>query len=230
MIAVLVVSGFISAIPELFYKNKGHSISSGSIANGNIANPYLLPYRGKNFRYFSFISYFLMDNAYTHSKLYATLIDTYKKLEQENNKDCFYIMECSDKSGGRLALHKTHQNGLSVDFMSPKRSKGYHLHWNGIGLLHYLLEFNASGQLKLNKAVEIDFELMAKHILTLQQEGKKHGVRIKKVILKIDLKDDLFKTKTGKQLKSSGIYFAQTLPEWTDKMHDDHYHIDFELY
>lgn len=69
---------------------------------------------------------------------------------------------------------------------------------------------------------------MALHILTLQEELKKNGYEIEKVILKINLKDDLFKTANGKKLKSSGIYFAQKLLTMIDNLHDDHYHIDFK--
>jgi penicillin-insensitive murein endopeptidase len=136
-------------------------------------------------------------------------------------------MECSDKYGGKLKLHRTHKNGKSIDFMVPKKGKGFH--YNNLGLLHYLLEFDENGILSLNKSVEIDFEVMAKHILTLQKAGKNHGVTIKKVILKINLKDDLWETPTGKKLKTSGIYFAQSLSKNIDDMHDDHYHIDFAL-
>jgi penicillin-insensitive murein endopeptidase len=54
-------------------------------------------------------------------------------------------------------------------------------------------------------------------------------VKIKKVIFKINLKDNLFKSKIGKKLKKSGIYFVKYLTPMVDNVHDDHYHIDFEL-
>ena len=69
---------------------------------------------------------------------------------------------------------------------------------------------------------------MAKHILALHEEGKNHGIKIKMVILKIELKDDFYKTPSGKLVKAKGIYFAKELGHWTNKVHDDHYHIDFE--
>ena len=49
------------------------------------------------------------------------------------------------------------------------------------------------------------------------------------MILKINIKDDFFKTKSGKEVKRRGIYFAQKLPGNVDNMHDDHYHIDFKI-
>jgi penicillin-insensitive murein endopeptidase len=53
-------------------------------------------------------------------------------------------------------------------------------------------------------------------------------VKIKKVIFKISLKDDLFGTVYGKKLKATNIYFAQRLTPLLNKLHYDHYHVDFE--
>ncbi len=226
VVALAAVLTFFS-FPELIHKNKGESISLGKVNKGKLDNPYLFPFRGKNFRYFSFISYYLMDNAYVNSKVYHTVLDAYEQLGKSHPNEKFWIMECSDKKGGKLKLHRTHQNGLSIDFMSPKKGQG--LKYNGLGLRHYLLDFDENGKLLRNKSVEINFELMAQHILALQKAGKKYGVRVKKVILKINLKDDLWKTPSGKKLKASNIYFAQSLEKNVDDMHDDHYHIDFEI-
>ena len=68
---------------------------------------------------------------------------------------------------------------------------------------------------------------MGKHILALEKAANKHNMFIKKVLLKINLKDDFFKTKSGKKVNSKGIYFAKYLPKLIDDAHDDHYHIDF---
>lgn len=227
ILALLLLALIFSCIPEIVHKNNGTSISHGKVQDGYLENGYLLPYKGKNFYYFSFISYYLMNNAYTNSKVHATVLDAYKILEKSHPKHKFRIMECSDKNGGKLAIHNTHRNGLSIDFMSPKKGKG--LQFNSIGMLHYLLEFDKDGKLNTNKKCQIDFELMAQHILALHNEGKKHGIRIKKVILKINLKDNLFSTTTGKILQQKGIYFAKSLPKRIDDVHDDHYHIDFEI-
>ena len=88
----------------------------------------------------------------------------------------------------------------------------------------YLLDFDSKGQ---RKKTEIDFDLMGKHILTLEKNARKQGIKIKKIIFKIDLKDELFASQYGAELKSSGIYFAQQLTPLLNKLHDDHYHIDF---
>jgi len=206
-------------------------VASGSPGKGSLKNAWLIPYSGSNYKYFSPISYYFMDNGYIHHQAYHTLLSSYKICEKTCPRVHFGIMECANKKGGKMKFHNTHQNGLSVDFMSPlidgqgKPVRRYARR----GLRHYFLEFNSEGVLNINPEVRIDFETMAKHILSLQEAGKKHGLRIKKVILKINLKDNLFATPSGKILKKQNIYFAQALPKRIDDMHDDHYHIDFQI-
>ena len=139
-------------------------------------------------------------------------------------------MECANKDGGKMLVHRTHQNGTSVDFMVPKKKKqGQSKFFDKIGIWHYLLEFDDNGLLKANNNVQIDFESMAKHILAIDNSAKSQGMHIKKVIFMIELKDDLFATKTGKLLKEKNIYFVRSLSDIVNKVHDDHYHIDFEI-
>jgi len=52
---------------------------------------------------------------------------------------------------------------------------------------------------------------------------------LSKVIINTDLKDELFATKFGKVLKTSGIYLVQKLSPLINSLHDDHYHIDFDV-
>ncbi len=225
---LLFITISVFSFPQLVYKNEGSSQSVGSVSNGTIINAYKLPYSGKNFSYFSPLSYYVLGRTYVHSRVYKTVINSYKKCETECSGIQFKLMECSNKKGGKMFPHQTHQNGLSIDFMTPLLKKGKpHRFYDHLGICRYLLNFDNSGHLNLNKKVSIDFETMAKHILLLDKEARKNGLRVKKVILKIELKDDLFKTKTGKLLKRRAIYFVKKLPEKINKLHDDHYHIDF---
>lgn len=139
-------------------------------------------------------------------------------------------MECSDKKGGKVLLHRTHRNGLSIDFMVPKlKEQKQARFFDRLGLWHYLLNFDGSGKLRLNKKVSIDFETMGRHIIALDNAARENGLVVKKVILKIDLKDDFFSTPAGREVKRRGIYFARNLSPAVDRMHDDHYHVDFAL-
>lgn len=228
---VTIITLLILALPQLINKNTGESTSTGTPAKGSIQNAWLIPYNGTNYKYFSLISYYLMDNGYLHSSAHKTLLDSYEICSKTCPDITFGIMECSNKTGGKMRLHNTHRNGLSVDFMVPLiNEKGETVRrYARRGLRHYLLEFDKDGYLISNPNIKIDFETMAKHIFSLHESGKKHNTSIKKVIFKINLKDNLFKTPTGKILQQKNIYFAQALPENIDKYHDDHYHIDFQL-
>lgn len=228
--ALILISMIIWATPQLFYKNSGDSYSVGTPGSGSLENAYLIEYKTNNSRYFSPISYYLFGNGYVNSRLYNTLIQSYKECEETCPNVDFRIMECSNRKGGDMMLHRTHRNGLSVDFMVPKHKKGIqNKFYDRLGLWHYLLQFDSSGKLKINKRIEIDFESIGRHIIALDNASRKNNLRVSKVILKIDLKDDFYKTKAGQEIKRRGIYFARNLPQTIDMMHDDHYHIDFKL-
>lgn len=203
------------------------SQSIGTVSNGSLKNGVKLPYKGENYKYFSKLSYYILNRAYVNAKVYNTILETYKTCETTCPKVYFRVMECSHKHGGKIAPHRTHQNGLSVDFMTPlkKGSKQYRL-FDKTGVWHYLLNADENGN--IIKRIEIDFETLAKHLLALDNAARKNGVIVKKVILKINLKDDLFKTESGKELKKRGIYFVRNLSKTIDNLHDDHYHVDFE--
>lgn len=205
------------------------SLAKGTVSDGSLENGYMVPFKGDNYRYFDEISY-VSDRAFLHEKVLNTALGAYKELNKLHPNRKFVIMECSNKNGGKIYPHRTHQNGLSIDFMSPliKDGKPYY-DLDILGGRHYLLDFDAQGRYLKDLSVKIDFEMMAQHIWQLHQQGKKNGVKIKKVILNTNLKDDLFATATGKILKNSGIYFVQALRPLINSLHDDHYHIDFTL-
>ena len=227
-ISILLGLVLVISLPEVFQINEGKSKSQGRVGKGTLKNAWLIPYTGENFKYFSFISYYFMKNGYLNSKVLKTVLDAYKICEKTTPKTYFRVMECANKKGGKMLIHKTHQTGMSVDFMVPKIRNGRQTKWlDWLGMFHYLLEFDNSGRSKLDAKTHIDFETMGKHILALDKAARKNGLRIKMVILKIELKDDFYKTESGKKVKSKGIYFARNLTHWVNKVHDDHYHIDF---
>jgi penicillin-insensitive murein endopeptidase len=206
-----------------------NSIAFGNEAKGSLMNGKLVPYSGPNFMYFDEDSY-LNHRAYVDHRLYHTLTGAYKSLEQILPGRYFYVMECSYRDGGKLLGHQTHQNGRSVDFMSPlmKDGKAYY-GYDTLGIGHYFLNFDSLGRLIKDTSVSIDFNTLAAHIFALDENAAKYHLRIKKVILKIEYKEMLFATEYGKKLKARNIYFAKVLKTFTNSFHDDHYHIDFEL-
>lgn len=230
ILSIIFLLTFSISLPQIFHKNSGTSQSKGQVHKGSLINAYKIPYKGENYKYFSSFSYFILGRGYLHSKAFNTVIDTYKEFENLAPGQKFKIMECSKQKGGKLFPHRTHQNGLSVDFMTPLvKGKNQKRLYDNIGIFRYGINFNNSGVLKINKKVEIDFDTMARHILILDDMARRNGLSIKKVIFKIELKQELFNTVYGHKLKNRGIYFAQHLPEKINNLHDDHYHIDFEI-
>jgi penicillin-insensitive murein endopeptidase len=205
------------------------TIVHGSVSNGSIENSSLLPFSGKNYRYFDTTSY-LAGRGFSHRKVVGTLLATYADLETLLPERIFQVMECSNKNGGKLFPHRTHQNGLSVDLMMPKIKSGlpdYTL--DNQGGLHYLLEFDTEGKFVEDESISLDFNTIALHILTLEKQAKMHGLHIEKVIINTHLKDELFASEYGKKLKNSGIYIVQNLSKVINDVHDDHFHVDFKL-
>src|SRR5688500_18146607 len=106
---MLIAAVCFCSIPELLHENKGTSISIGSVRDGKLQNGWLMPFKGKNFHYFSEVSYFILNNAYVHSDVHATLMDAYRVCETTCPEREFILMECSGKRGGRMLFHWTHQ-------------------------------------------------------------------------------------------------------------------------
>ena len=230
MLLIVSVGLFIGCSSNIYYQNAGQSISTGSSGNGSLKNAFQLDYKTSNMRYFSPFSYYVLGNAFVHSKLYYTLIESYEACETTCPDTKFKLMECSSKKGGKIMIHRTHQHGLSADFMVSKMRNDRQIkRFDKLGIWHYLLKFDEGGNLGRKKNVSIDFESMGKHIIALDNAAKANGLAIKIVILKINLKDDFYKTTSGKEVKRRGIYFAQYLQPNVDKMHDDHYHVDFTI-
>lgn len=205
------------------------SISKGSVSNGSLVNGKLIPFSGKNYFYFDTLSY-ISDRAFLNDKVLQTVLGTYKTMENLISTRQFGVMECSHKEGGKLFPHLTHQNGLSVDFMMPlnKENKPYEA-LDKIGKSHYLLSFDNDGKLDEDPTVEIDFDVLALHLIQLSIEAKKYGLKVKKVILKTELKVNLYASKYGSELRKSDVYIVQNLKPIINDLHDDHYHVDFEV-
>ena len=202
------------------------SVSRGSVSDGSMEHGKLIPYYGSNYSYFDTTSYF-SGRAFLHEDVLDITLKAYKQLESESDR-VYRIMECANKKGGKLFPHQTHQNGTSIDFMMPliKDHKPYYK-LDETGVNHYWLTFDADGKYSEDKSVEIDFEAVAQHILLLNAAANKKGWEVKKVIIKIELKDELYATPSGKKLKAKGIYVVQGLSKMVNALHDEHYHIDF---
>ncbi len=205
------------------------SKSIGTVSKGSLQSGRLFPYQGSNFSYFDTLSY-VSGRAWVHERVRDATLDAYAALDTLVPGRVLGMMECSNEKGGKIWPHRTHQNGLSIDFMMPMRQNGQAFYGlDTIGLEHYLLEFDASTRYLGDTSIHAVLDLVAQHLLLLQQTAKAHQLKITKVILKLEFKDELFATPHGMLLKNSGIYLASELTSLINGLHDNHYHVDFGL-
>ena len=196
----------------------------GEPHNGLIKHAVQLPKTGTNFKAYSRFGWYL-GRTYVHEKVAAVVLGAYEKLYVANPKHTFVYGETGWPEGGLFKPHKTHQNGLSVDFMVPVMDVNNHpvsLPLTAANRYGYDLEFDQQGQ---GEGMRIDFELLASHIKHLHLQAKTHGIAMKRVILAPDLQPRLFGTTTGDYLNQH-IKF-NTNQAWV--RHDEHYHVDFSV-
>lgn len=200
------------------------SISYGTTSNGRLENGVKLPSSGQNYSSYSSIGS-ILGRTYVNGIIQDITVMAYDSLFQLYPEKRFMYGETGLKNGGRFKPHKTHQNGLSVDFMVPvltEKGKSIPLPTNIINKFGYSIEFDKNG--KYDK-YQIDFEAIGAHIFYLYNVSTSKGYGISKVIFDPDLQPLLFSTRYGDFLKKN-ITFSKTAA-WV--RHDEHYHIDFNV-
>ncbi len=202
-------------------ENDKRSESVGHVGNGSIQNAKRVDFRGDNFTTYSFLCY-LAGRTYVHDKVKATILDAYSSCEKTCSGKTFVLGETGRCKGGRFMPHRTHQNGMSVDFMVPvlKKNKPYRFNWI-FNIWGYGREFDNRGK---KGKYEIDYEAIAKHLLALDQAAKKNGLVIQKVIFDPVLRKILLEKPGGDKIKSLPFTKKRVIIR-----HDDHYHVDFGI-
>lgn len=196
----------------------------GTTKNGRLESGAQLPGQGKNFEAYSSIAG-LAGRTYVHSSVKTIILNAYASLEIELSDKVFKYAETGFEEGGRFKPHKTHQNGLSVDFMTPvvnASGVSVHLPTNVFNKFGYNIEFDAKGRYE---NLSIDYEAMAAHIAVLHKEAKSLGFDLWRVIFDPKLQAGLFKTQYAGYLQKH-IQFSKKR-SWV--RHDEHYHVDFEV-
>ena len=194
----------------------------GTTSAGKLEGGCKLPRSGSNYQtYSSLLS--AAGRTYVHCDVKEVIVNAYESLAA---KEAWHFVygETGKKEGGKFKPHKTHQNGLSVDFMVPvfnNDGKSVALPTNILNKYGYDIDFTLSGQYK---KLTIDYEAMAAHIAALKREAQEQGVGIWRVIFDPKMQSDLKKTKSWSEI--SDLEFSKRR-SWV--RHDDHYHIDFEI-
>lgn len=200
------------------------SVCYGTTSNGYLKDGVMLPKAGDNYIGYSNLARTL-GRTYVHSSVSKIITEAYKQLKIEQPDKVYKYAETGFKEGGVFKPHKTHQNGLSVDFMTPvidKDNKSVHLPTNPLNKFGYNIEFNSKGEYKHYR---IDYEAMAAHIVILHKQAISSGYDIWRVIFDPKLQAGLFETGYKDYLESN-INFSKR-KSWV--RHDEHYHIDFSV-
>lgn len=200
------------------------SICYGTTSNGRLENGVELPAEGKNFVAYSSVAR-LAGRTYVHSSVSEIILISYQRLEQEQPAKVYKYAETGFREGGQFSPHKTHRNGLSVDFMTPvKNAEGtsVHLSTHPFNRFGYDIEFDKKGRYE---DLTIDYDAMAAHIYLLHKVAREKGFDLWRVIFDPDLQAGLFRTQYGAYLKKH-ITFSKKR-SWV--RHDEHYHVDFSI-
>ncbi|OYU25295.1 MAG: replication initiation protein [Burkholderiales bacterium PBB2] len=196
----------------------------GTVSNGRLEGGVKLPSEGPNFTSYSTLAA-AAGRTYVHSKVAEIIVLAYEALAKDKPSNTYVYGETGWSSGGRIRPHRTHQNGLSVDFFVPVQDasgKSVPLPTSVTNKLGYDIEFNAKAKYE---EYTIDFEATAEHLYQLQVAAKANGAGIALVIFDIEFLPKLFATARGPYLQKE-LPFMKGKP-WV--RHDEHYHVDFRV-
>jgi penicillin-insensitive murein DD-endopeptidase len=199
------------------------SICYGTPAAGSLRDGCKLPASGANFSAYSRLGV-IANRTYVHCNVREIFTAAYAEVARQRPDVRFVYGESGFAWGGPFAPHKTHQNGLSIDFFVPLRDRAGRsvpLPTSAANRWGYDLELDKQGRLG---ELAIDFEAMAAHLLALQRAAAERHARIARVYFDTELQRSLRRTKAWPQLAS--VPFSTRRGWWR---HDEHYHVDFDL-
>lgn len=203
---------------------RAESTCFGTTAQGKLEGGVKLPASGKNFSAYG-ITPRLLGRTFVHTTVRDVIVAAYASLADDYPQKRYVYAETGLRNGGRFKPHKTHQNGLSVDFLTPvldKQARSVPLPASPLNKWGYSFEFDKSGQ---HARYAIDFEALGAHLVALHRAAKAADVELWRVIFAPDLQPELYATSHGDYIRKH-----ITIPNkrsWV--RHDEHYHVDFSI-
>lgn len=196
----------------------------GKPANGRLEGGVPLPLRGANYVAYTGPQARIGRN-YVHAAVRQAVVEAYAAIAATQPGKRFVYGETGYPAGGPLPPHRTHQSGVSVDFMVPvldSAGDSVPLPASELDRWGYGHEFDEHGRFgRLN----IDFKAAAEHLYQLSLAARRHGIGLREVIFDPVLTKRLLDTARGPYLRRE-IRFMKRRP-WI--RHDEHYHVDFSL-
>jgi len=217
-----ILCAFLLALPVP--ASAAESICFGRPGKGRLEGGVALPLGGANFTAYSRLAS-VLDRNYVHSRVADAIVEAYAGLAADRKDLVFVYGESGHAGGGPFPPHRTHQNGLSADFMVPVRDAGgtsVALPTHPTNRYGYGIEFDRDGR---SGGYRIDFDAVALHLGALHRSARRRGLGIERVIFDPDYLPRLFATSRGAYLQAH-IPFMQR-QAWV--RHDEHYHVDFAL-
>ena len=163
---------------------------------------------------------------YLKGKTAATVLAAYAELAQSHPEYRYLYGEMGWNGGGRFRPHRTHQQGMNADFITPVYTLNADntqtrtvLPCNTLNLWGYNIRLNADGHFE---DYHLDTKAMIAHLAALQKAAPLYGLRVERVIFDPPLLALLRKDPDFKKL--GGIAFMEK-KAWFP--HDGHYHVDF---
>ena len=196
----------------------------GTVSKGRLENGVRLPTSGPNFSAYSSLAATL-GRTYVHSTVREVVVAAYAALEKSAPGKVFVYGETGWRSGGRIRPHRSHQNGLSVDFFVPVRDRSGRSVPLPTGVTNrfgYAIEFDGDGRFG---DYAIDFDAAAEHLYQLNAAAKARGVSLALVILDPPYLPKLFGVARGPFLRQNLEFMKGAA--WV--RHDEHYHVDFAV-
>lgn len=218
-VALVLASACLASTPA----EASESTCFGTVSNGRLENGVRLAKDGANFTPYSRLAV-MSGRTYVHSRVARIVSQAYAALAMERPDTVFVYGETGFAEGGRFKPHRTHQNGLSVDFFVPVRDAGGRsvpIPTSPLTRFGYDLEFDAKARLD---GLTIDFEALAEHLHQLDRAARANGASIALVIFEPAWLDRLFATPRGAAIR--GLPFLRR-PAWV--RHDEHFHVDFAV-
>jgi len=200
------------------------SVCRGTPADGRLEGACKLPVEGANFHAYSRLGSWL-GRTWVHCTVARVVIEAYERLATDQPELIFVYGETGHRTGGPFKPHKTHQNGLSVDFFVPVRnrdSRPVPLATHAFNKWGYSLEFDAQG---VADGYRLDFEAMAAHLVALDRAARPHGIAIGRVLFDPEMQPLLHRSRLWPELEGRAVF--STRQAWV--RHDEHYHVDFEV-
>jgi penicillin-insensitive murein endopeptidase len=195
----------------------------GTTGHGRLECGVQLPARGVNFSAYSPLGAQLGRN-WVHASVANLLVAVYGQLATTAPGVRYVYGETGRAHGGPMPPHRTHEAGISVDFMVPVRDaagRSVPLPSSLSNKFGYALEFDVAGKAG---AYTIDFDALGEHLYQLAAAGQRAKVPVERVIFDPRLMAHLFKTRHGAALRA--LPFMRQKP-WI--RHDEHYHVDFAI-